>query len=518
MSNPSSINYWLFQASPEVFRLKAALRLGLLSTFAVTSHKDKIKAGDKVILWQSGKEAGCYGLATVIDAPSMRPPHDLELPFFKEMTTKVERVALLMDYNIWQQPLTKDMMEDIPALKTLNAGLPGTNFTATQAQYKSIEEYIQQMDMVNEPPATYLPPERKDYPLNQVLYGPPGTGKTYKTVPYALGIIEGRSQEELAIEERTQLKSRFDDYLRQERIAFVTFHQSFSYEDFVEGIKPTVEDGQINYQVVEGIFKRICQQATQALLDLAYQPGAAEEEDQGSNHDKNLPELPPILPDHILDKAPRYVLIIDEINRGNVPAIFGELITLLEEDKRAGTRENIQLTLPYSKEQFSVPPNLHLIATMNTTDRSTEVLDIALRRRFSFVNIPPQPSLMAKHNPPMEAGIELDRLLATINARLQTLLGSDFAIGHAYFMGIHSLAGLRKAFRNHIIPLLEEYFFDDYGKIGLVLGAAFIKENPKSDFANFHHPYAGEFAERKSYSLRNLDDLREQDFIGIYGT
>jgi 5-methylcytosine-specific restriction protein B len=189
-----------------------------------------------------------------------------------------------------------------------------------------------------------------------------------------------------------------------------------------------------------------------------------------------------------------YILIIDEINRGNVSSIFGELITLIEEDKRIGNDEELRLVLPYSKnekEKFGVPSNLHIIGTMNTADRSVEALDTALRRRFVFEEMPPKPSIIQTKGK-SEGGIievlgqqiDLVDLLQTINDRIEVLLDKDHLIGHSYFMKVTSLKGLRKAFSKNIIPLLQEYFYGDFGKIALVLGLGFCKAKDRGSKAN----------------------------------
>ncbi|MBO0505964.1 AAA family ATPase, partial [Aeromonas veronii] len=195
------------------------------------------------------------------------------------------------------------------------------------------------------------------------------------------------------------------------------FHQSFSYEDFIEGIKAESQDGVLHYRVVDGLFKQLCQRA---------------EAD---------PENP-------------YVLIIDEINRGNISRIFGELITLLEPSKRLGAEEELKVVLPYSKKPFGVPNNLYLIGTMNTADRSLAGLDLALRRRFFFKEMPPRPELLDSL---YVEGIKIGELLRTINRRITALLGRDYCLGHALFMPLQkdpNLSHLGRIFQKQVLPLL----------------------------------------------------------------
>lgn len=443
-------------------------------------------------------------------------------------------------------------------------------------------------------------------PLNQILYGPPGTGKTYNSINYALSIIEGKQDEELAQEDRATLKARFQQYVDRGQILFTTFHQSMSYEDFVEGIKPRFdesEDGskQLIYEVESGLFKIACAHAAyhkyQAAQDNSQQkrlytfddlytsfidyaqesldngerptykslsgketsivkinrngsihalskkssgsraPAPLTKENLQKLYDRyadiseikslaEVREVVGVVPrttefyaifggikqyehDHLKSlaetaeeqhsseeipastelankfnsgvfqkamadptlKAKPVVLIIDEINRGNVSAIFGELITLIEESKRAGRDEALEVILPYSKQKFSVPSNLYIVGTMNTADRSVEALDTALRRRFAFVEMMPRAELLADI---LIENINLQHILTRINERIKVLLDKDHQIGHSYLVNVKSAKDLVHAFNNCIIPLLKEYFYRDEEKIALVLGAGFV--------------------------------------------
>lgn len=234
-------------------------------------------------------------------------------------------------------------------------------------------------------------------------------------------------------------------------IDFVTFHQSFSYEEFIEGIKPDInEEGGLSYSLSSGIFRRIADRA------------------------KSNPEL-------------NYVLIIDEINRGNISKIFGELITLVEETKRLGSVSGEypqSVTLPYSKEPFGVPANLYLIGTMNTADKSITSIDLALRRRFAFKEFAPDSSLLSGRSVTSgKSEIDVQKVFVTLNSRIHFLLGSDFLLGHSYFLKVKNWEDLCSLFCVEIIPLLRNYFYDDFEKISLVLGD--IDEIGKLDSEKF---------------------------------
>ena len=263
-----------------------------------------------------------------------------------------------------------------------------------------------------------------NFPLNTILYGPPGTGKTYNSVFYSLGIIE-KNESVFKSKNDNEVFKKFKEYKDKNLIKFITFHQSYGYEDFIEGIRPQLENESkdLNYIIHSGIFKDMCNKA------------------------KN-------------DKENNYVLIIDEINRGNISKIFGELISLIEPSKREGEKEEMEVILPYSKESFTIPKNLYIIGTMNTADRSIALLDIALRRRFNFIEIMPQYNILKDIE-----NIKIASLLSTINERIEFFFDREHTIGHSYFLNINTFEDLVNVFKNSIIPLLQEYFYDDFEKV-----------------------------------------------------
>ena len=557
------------------------------------------------------------------------------------------------------------------------------------------------------PPKVSIEKDQKflfDYSLNTLLYGPPGTGKTYYTTNLAVGIIENLSENEIIKkypdDQREVLKKRYDQYKEEGNIAFVTFHQAFSYEDFVEGIKPVPhETGSLFYTIEDGIFKQLCIKATYALymarqqrleknkqavvhdFDALYRefvdfllrmlPDEEAKEfvfetvterplqleqigqhqslifrhEQGRrvysvtknrleklyNRFESIDEIKHVTQDitdtigsantaaywavfkrlkefeeqryqayqYIFEKenpspddpyelmkktvmgfdfsklsaedwqvAERYVLVIDEINRGNIAGIFGELITLIEEDKRAGKAEALSVILPYSKQPFLIPPNLYIIGTMNTADRNVEALDTALRRRFTFVRMPPRPALLQpagfllhvlkKQQYALErndeinvndakalygfigvhpekqktlheivekkeeidldkvfqkadfTGIDLERMLHAINRRIEKLVDADHCIGHAYFMEVmdtdHPLKALEKVFYQKLIPLLQEYFYGDDEKIALVIGKSFFERTPS---------FTDDFFAETDADVEWLDDVASRKIYHI---
>lgn len=307
--------------------------------------------------------------------------------------------------------------------------------------------------------------------LNQVFYGPPGTGKTYHTSKEAVLICDGAVSED-----RAEYMARYKELVEQGRIEFVTFHQSFSYEDFVEGLRPDVSSnshssGGFKLRVRNGVFKKIERRARiqgnrlddKKWFDLE----TADTDKFMGRFDQNKHDLP-------------YVLIIDELNRANVSKVLGELITLLEEDKRIGKENEINVQLPYSGKLFGVASNLYIIGTMNTADRSIAILDTALRRRFEFHEIMPDPSILN-----VVDGIDLPKLLSFINENIESAYDRDHQIGHSHFINCKSREKVEYAFRRHVIPLLNEYFYNRGEEVALVLGDKDIVERNNVNFGNF---------------------------------
>ncbi|WP_444626357.1 AAA family ATPase [Flavobacterium columnare] len=421
--------------------------------------------------------------------------------------------------------------------------------------------------------------------LNQILYGAPGTGKTYTTKKLAVEIIEGKE-----FTDRETILSKYDELVKSNQIQFTTFHQSMSYEDFIEGIKPETIDNKVTYEVKDGIFKQIADYAnskSESNFDEAYTNLIKEILEKGndylvlntpknktfrinvnSNNNLNLYTSENINKQGTLTKEKlfkqvngfqefngwegyvtsviqylkenhnlkindttsekKYVLIIDEINRGNVSSIFGELITLLEVDKRKGSKEEIEVVLPYSHDKFSVPDNLYIIGTMNTADRSVEALDTALRRRFSFIEMPSKPNLLLTEH--ISKGIITDSkgneinlisILTIINERIELLIDKDHQIGHSFLINTNSFDELKLVFKDCIIPLLEEYFFGDFGKIGLVIGGEFIRhKNTKPKFpSNFKYGEDNDissFTDKIVYEFTSFANWTAKTFTSIY--
>ncbi|ECC2243760.1 restriction endonuclease [Campylobacter jejuni] len=441
--------------------------------------------------------------------------------------------------------------------------------------------------------------------LNQILYGPPGTGKTYHTIDKALEIL-GEN-----LESRDEKKAKFDEYVRKGQIVFTTFHQSYGYEEFVEGIKPIIDNDEnsqeVKYDVKDGIFKELCdkslknyilsmQNENEIDLDklifefanyinqdflnkgnefplenkvsikkillnfkdeyrsfslggsikspqsltidiikrdylnfknkkiLSFKDIKPKYDSQSDYHGNaiyyfmfynKLKEFENIQNEKFKIKKEilkSYIIIIDEINRGNVSKIFGELITLIEPSKRIGEKEELKVTLPYSGKEFGVPKNVYIIGTMNTADRSITSLDTALRRRFEFIEMMPDVSKLSIDC----EGINLQELLKAINTRIEYLLDREKTIGHAFFISVENLESLKKVFKNRIIPLLQEYFYNDYALIDAVLnknGMLEISVENKDYLKNMT-----EFIESDKivYKFSDSNNWNKDTFIKIY--
>ena len=265
------------------------------------------------------------------------------------------------------------------------------------------------------------PRAQRSHGLNRILYGAPGTGKTYATAEYAMAVIENRMVDlrQKTEEERKTLMRTYREKVADGQIVFTTFHQSYGYEDFIQGLRPDNDSEKLRFIPVDGVFKRIADKA-------------------------------------MADAENDYVIIIDEINRANISKVFGELITLIEEDKRWGEVNAISVTLP-SGEQFAVPNNLYIIGTMNSADKSISLIDTALRRRFEFIEVTPNYDTIA------DASLRI--VLERLNKGLVDELDStDLLIGHAYFIG-KTESDLCSIMNNSIIPLLYEYFYDNAKKV-----------------------------------------------------
>ncbi len=453
----------------------------------------------------------------------------------------------------------------------------------------------------------------KIIPLNQILYGPPGTGKTYHTIDKALEIISKEEKIQIPSEDdRINRKKLFDEYLKNGQIVFTTFHQSYGYEEFVEGIKPIIDNDEnsqeVKYDVKDGIFKELCdkslknyilsmQNENEIDLDklifefanyinqdflnkgnefplenkvsikkillnskdeyrsfllggsikspqrltidiikrdylnfknkkiLSFKDIKPKYDSQSDYHGNaiyyfmfynKLKEFENIQNEKFKIKKEilkSYIIIIDEINRGNVSKIFGELITLIEPSKRIGEKEELKVKLPYSGEEFGVPKNVYIIGTMNTADRSITSLDTALRRRFEFIEMMPDVSKLS-----MDCeGINLQELLKAINTRIEYLLDREKTIGHAFFIGVENLNDLKKVFQNKIIPLLQEYFYNDYALINAVLNDnGMIFEDKKDDkYLQKIKNLDSVNSERSIYNIASFDD-KIWDKIEIY--
>jgi hypothetical protein len=735
VENNKPISYWIFQGNPKYYDVIGSLQNNHLQTWKVAAHKDKIKINDKIILWLSGENSGCYALAKVISEVGKIQNNADEISYYKsDYNENEDRVRIEIEYNLYNKPILSESIKQEESLLNFKGGNQGTNFISSKEEYDTILKLVSKIKNIklefigwmiaNDEGRFYFSkqfgsnrdnfqkeidtyetiykenfntdlfeidstlPEKniasirtniydknngfyeysknrasgrpmailgknnylkflkgyfanednlssgetikkdKKMALNQILYGPPGTGKTYNTINKSLEIVGLNTIGQA----RKDIKKSFDERVASKQIVFTTFHQSMSYEDFIEGIKPKTKNENVTYSVEDGVFKTLVKRALTAYIrkeadidetnsfdalynDFVKSIKSFEGKRQGtfksktgvdimlveandtsilvkyvwSNNKKDTEgqhtfsvtkeklkkvllegldptkikslkaELHPLI-GHIhcelfaiyksfydfvitnkgeiesihfdyeelsfaevkeqfdllskeeinAKKVDPFIIIIDEINRGNVSQIFGELITLIEEDKRLGNDESLEVVLPYSNDKFGVPPNVFIIGTMNTADRSVEALDTALRRRFSFTEIMPVLKVVEDKN---FSDYPRKDIMEKINNRIEILLDRNYTLGHAYFIK----KDFENSFENEIIPLLQEYFYNDFGKIGLVLGKGFMREkaitqsNNKSVFADFETKNDVDIV--KNYELIPFNEVKFEDAI-----
>ncbi|MFY8097921.1 MAG: McrB family protein [Flavobacterium sp.] len=489
------------------------------------SFKEDLHEGDYVYITLGSKEL--LGIAKIVSEEWDYVPYEI-VDADGWMYREVEFI---------KAPVRKNPKD----LKDSKNIFPSGNSTLTEIKFSQLEEANDKLfkpyfnvEFYNSEIVTNLENDQQKLnnvlkPLNQILYGPPGTGKTYNTVLEAAKIVTGN--ETITYDDALRV---FNENLNNQ-IEFITFHQNYSYEDFIQGLRPDTENGKdLSFEKKDGIFKRIADRALKNLeaannpasakkdFDLVFQEliqplndGDVEELEikmkkssfyitevgeksiefrkniGDSNHTLSIntlrkmydkgendiilgglqPYYNPIL-ELLLVKGKsqvttverkNYVIIIDEINRANISRVFGELITLIEEDKRSHGKIPMRVTLP-SGDSFIVPSNLYIIGTMNTADKSISLLDIALRRRFEFVPMYPKTNI---------EGVNSPTVLETINTEIIKRKGHDFTIGHAYFMGENY--SLEKTINNKVIPLLLEYFMNDEKEVATILKSADIE-------------------------------------------
>ncbi len=445
-------------------------------------------------------------------------------------------------------------------------------------------------DDIFPPKGKILPLIETKHPMNTILYGPPGTGKTYDVVNRVLAIMNVEIPDD-----REDAVSIYNKFRNEGRVEYISFHQSYSYEEFIEGIKPDInaETNEISYIKEPGIFKIICKRAQKEKSNfdkmieelknecseaqgrdpitirtsgteftISYRDGitfrvkpknsAYPDRDypasienirkiyEGSPEQDSIynPTYVKGILKYLFDKglvpyessdtdiSKPYIIVIDEINRGNISKIFGELITLIEEDKRIGAENETRVTLPYTKEKFGVPQNLYIIGTMNTADRSIALMDTALRRRFTFIEMMPDLETIAGKE---IDGIKVDSMLEIMNKRIEFFYDRDHQIGHAYFIKINTPEELHGVFKNRIIPLLQEYFYDDWEKIRLVLNDhekniehQFVRKIGGDSDGKYRKLLFGnkkslnEYDDKAIYEINESAFLEQKSYTGIY--
>ena len=573
-------------------------------------RKDEVEIGTEVFIIKVREEPkGIIGHGYIKKAPNKKDDEDKKcwvdiefdklLDYENEKILKTEDLINKLSEQNWtngiQNPGTKIKETEVPELKEMWNKLINREENSKTSNGGDEKETM-----------------KKEFDKNVIFYGPPGTGKTYTTAKRAVEICKTESEKELT--DYSEIMEKYNELKKKNRIEFITFHQSYGYEEFIEGIKPIVlnedyesEDesenkqeskndikieNDIKYKIEDGIFKKFCEAATKAIIKTnnnkddilseaivwkvtvrdevkedcfannhvrinfelgtagalkfdneikkgdiiittdgsrtkingiavvtdgkAYTLNKAQSDTTTRNVDwlvkginEDIYEIndKKILPRKTVTKVPNmkvediiklakeknsevlseidiekntkpYVFIIDEINRGNISKIFGELITLIEPTKRSGKKECISTKLPYSKKEFTVPDNVYIIGTMNTADRSIALMDTALRRRFKFEEMLPDYHLLEDiFVEDKGVKVNIGAMLKVINERIEYLYDREHTIGHAVFLEKMEndkinidINKLENIFKKNIIPLLQEYFYEDYEKIRIVLG------------------------------------------------
>ena len=517
---------WIFQGNPKRFNIIEYLEKGGEADWSANQHWKEMSVGDPVYFWVAGEKAGIYALGEIISLPEERAEDDNEKEFGdRKVGVKINKYlgekyvsrevfltndilkncSIITFANASNFVLTEDESNEL--LKILNImpnqsknlilyGPPGTGKTffarqeaekvlSGQVRDESREERIQKIlentTWIDVMGIIMLLRGKEKYKVPEMVSDEIALAvakiknRISKLNPTFWGLLQFNADEKsqtvnfskrsgLNVFDKDEKSNWFltedgKEYFNEEKIKniieqlrdvkterknwdefyqFITFHQSYSYEDFIEGIRPVLNDGNdgdgLNYELVDGVFKSFCLRAA-------------------------------------ADPENKYVFVIDEINRGNISKIFGELITLVEDDKRG-----IPVLLPYSKEKFSVPENVYIWGTMNTADRSIALLDIALRRRFEFEAVSPDATLIKNS----VDGLDLAKVLKKLNKKIEIMIDRDHCIGHSYLMKVISKEDLHAAWYKKIVPLLCEYFYNDWDKLSQLLGD--YKEGEKNGF------------------------------------
>ncbi len=423
ISQSATSNTWMFQGNPSLFDLKSALSELDQLTWLVKQNKNQIHAGDRVFFWQSGNEAGILGTGIIISEPEIQLENPEERVFNLDQSKfEGEQIRVLIDIEeVFTKPIFRKQLLAFPELNNLSIlrNAQGTNFPVTTEEADFLEKLISKTQ--NMPEIKELMPlytweqlqqetgyqseflERLERTLKRkkqiILTGCPGSGKTY-----------------LADKLAQYLTSESDGF-----IELIQFHPAYTYEDFMQGLRPLADnENNLTYQIVAGRFLEFCEQAR--------------------NRQDNC------------------VLIIDEINRANLAAVFGELMYLLEYRDR-------QIKLAVSNQTFSIPDNVYVIGTMNTADRSIALVDHALRRRFAFIELHPDYNILQQWHYQKQTNFKINSLIGVLNKINQEIGDHHYHIGISFFLDEKIEENIADIWELEIIPYLEEMFYGSPDKL-----------------------------------------------------